>query len=440
MTTRWMTVVVIAMLLPFEFAFAQGGYGGPSMLSRGGNRPGRRGSAPVDLAVYGGLRGTVETGLTPVRLEQSGEIAKENRYGVQAEIGAYGSHAWRRTSMGLDYRGDYRKLMGTRAFDGTNQAISFDLSHTPNARTQFFFRNTGGITNRAFGGFAAPAGPTDDSLDLVNNELFDSKMYFNQANAGITLRTSARLAYSFSGNHFFVKRVNRQLTSVAGYGGAAAVSYRWSARTTISGQYQHIEFQYKSVYGHTAIDGGAFTFERQITRNFDVTLTGGGLRVHTVGTQQVELSEEVAAILGRTRGVSAFSRQDWVPQATAAAGYTLERSRFQAQISSAVVPGNGVYLTSQRQGASAGYSFTGTRNLSFGLSARYARLKSLGVDLRNMKVISGGGGMNYRLGWGLNFSTQLDYRSFDTPVRGREGFMLAVGLTFSRARLPLSIW
>jgi hypothetical protein len=41
----------------------------------------------------------------------------------------------------------------------------------------------------------------------------------------------------------------------------------------------------------------------------------------------------------------------------------------------------------------------------------------------------------------LNLSTQLDYRSFRTGgLAGREGFFVAIGLTVSPARIPVSIW
>src|SRR3712207_3862364 len=90
-----LAVSAVGCLLP-EVAFAQG-YGGPSMLSRGGNTPGRRGRTPVDFTFYAALRGTVDTGLTPVALDpETGDVQEDNPlYGVQAELGLYGSHAWK---------------------------------------------------------------------------------------------------------------------------------------------------------------------------------------------------------------------------------------------------------------------------------------------------------------------------------------------------------
>jgi hypothetical protein len=401
----------------------------------------------VDIAVYGAVRGTVENGLTPVRLATQGEgeedvIPSTNAYGGQAEIGAYGTHAWQKAVLGLDYRGDYRRTTRRNAFNGVNQAMSLDLSYTPSRRTQFFFRESLRISNRAFGGFAAPSMLDPSSLNLPNDELFDTRIYSSQTNVGAAVRTSARLAYIFSGDYFFMKRPDTRLVSTSGYRASAAAEYRFNARSSMAVQYQHMNFVFKRVYGNSNIDGGLVTFTRLVNRNTSVSLTGGLMRVHTVGTQQVELSEEVAAILGRTRGVASFDRVDLVPQYSANLTYSWERSQFTTQYMAAVVPGNGVFLTSQMRGASAGYSFTGIRRLSMGVSARYATRETLAIaSLQDQTTIAGGGGLNYALTRLFNISTQMDYRKFRTGgIRGREGYFIAVGLTVSPARLPLSIW
>jgi hypothetical protein len=395
----------------------------------------------VNLTAYGAIRGTVETGLTPIRLDGE-QVGSDRLTGVQAEIGGYGTHSWRKTTLGLDYRGDYRRVSQRLGYNGFNQVISLDLTYVPSPRKQFFVRESGGTLNRGFGGFAAPATSSRSDINLVNNELFDARSYFSQTNAGFVMRTSARLAYTFTGDYFFTKRPDPRLVGAAGYGGGASVEYRFSARSAISVDYQHLQFQFRRAYGNSDIDGSAVAYSRQVNRNLNVSVFGGMMRVHTIGTQQVELSEEVAAILGRSRGVASFSRTDWVPQGGATASYAWERSRFTAQYMSAVTPGNGVYLTSQMQEASVGYSFTGIRRLSLGVSSRYAKMKSLSIStIGDQNTIGGGGGLNYALTGLLSLSTQFDYRSFRTGgIAGREGYFLGVGLAVSGARVPLSIW
>jgi hypothetical protein len=412
------------------------------MLSRGGNRPGHRGRAPADLTAYAAIRGTVETGLTPVRLDAEGEIASDTRQGAQVELGAYGAHNWRRTSIGLDYRGDYRRATPKGGgFDGTNQALSLDLTQTLNRRTTAFIRQMGGTSTRAFGGFAAPAIVDPTSFGLVNNELFDTRTYFAQTSGGVIYQASARTSYTFNVDGFFVKRPDPRLVGVSGYRGTAGLNHRVTARTTIGAQFQYMKFQYPRVYGGTDAYGGVVTLKKEFTRKLTVDLTAGLLRVLTTGTERITLSPEIAAILGRSTGVAAFERLSWIPQTTANVTYLLERSRFTGGYMTGIDPGNGVYLTNQMQSAYAGYSFTGIRKLSLGLSARTMRNQSRSIDIGPMTSYGAGGGANYTLTRLMSLSTQVDYRTFGTSgVQAREGFFVSIGLSFSPTALPVSIW
>ncbi len=432
---------ILAIVISAQVALPQG-YGGPSMLSRGGNRPGQRGRAPVGFVVYGAVRGTLmESGLTPVQLEEDGTLVRDDTYGVQAEIGTYGTHSWRRTTLGLDYRGDYRYATYNSRYNGTNQALSLELLHTINRRTGVFFRQTGGTTNRAFGGFLAPSVTDPLSLNLTNDEVFDTRSYFAQTTAGVSYRSSARFTHTLSGDGFFTKRPDPRLISVWGYRASADSDYRITSRTTIGARYQYMIFEFPRAFSGSDMHGAAFKFSTRLTRNIDVNLMGGAIHLSTFGTQRVVLSPEVAALLGRLTGIEAYARTEWVPQFSGTVSYVLERSKFTAAYASILSPGNGVYLTSQRRAASVGYSFTGVRKLSMGISARYSQLISKASRERNLALIGGGGGLEYALTRHVNLSSQLDYRSFQSGgVRGREGFYFAVGLSVSPARIPLSIW
>src|SRR5688572_29093220 len=313
MHSRRAAIVLAAGVAVAEVALSQG-YGGPSILSRGGNRPGQRGRAPSDIVVYGGVRGTIDTGLTPVLLAEDGTVATREVYGVQAEIGAYGTHSWRRTVLGLDYRGDYRMTTRNRGYNGTNQALSLDIQHQVNPRLSFFFREAAGTTNRAFGGFAAPVNTDLSSLNLVNDEVFDTRQYFSQTTAGVAIRRSARTTFVVIGDGFFVKRPDPRLVSMAGYRATVGVNYRISSRTTIGGSYQYMTFNYSRAFAGSDMHGPIFSVVHRLTRNLELSLAGGFLRLNSFGTQRVTLSPEVAALLGRPTGVEAFTRDDTLPQ------------------------------------------------------------------------------------------------------------------------------
>lgn len=441
---NYRTAIILGVLTVVcaDSGFAQG-YGGPSMLSRGGNRPGQRGRAPVDIEVYGALRGVMETGLTPVRVEDDGTFSSDTLYSAQVEIGAYGTHSWKKAIVGLDYRGDYRKSTRSlfKNYDGTNQALALDIEYRATRRTQLMFRETAGTSNRAFGGFAAPATSDLNSLGLANNEVFDTRVYFTQTSLTVAHQTSARTTWVGSGDTFTVKRPDNALVSLTGYRATGSWNYRINRRDSLGVLYTYMRFDFRRVFGGSDMHGVALQAQRRLTRNIQLDLTAGGFLVDTFGTQRVQLSPEVAAILGRSSGVEAFNRRLYIPQIQASARYTLERSTFSLGYMAGANPGNGVYLTSRQDAISAGYSFTGIKKLSLGLSTNYSRLKSVGVDIGNLTSYRGGGGVNYSLSRLLNLSSQFDWRTYSSPgLRGREGYSVTLGITVSPAPLPLSIW
>ena len=58
---------------------------------------------------YVRINGIYDSGITPVSLNEKGEIPKQGGlFGVEANVGAYGSHEWKRKTLGLEYNGGYR--------------------------------------------------------------------------------------------------------------------------------------------------------------------------------------------------------------------------------------------------------------------------------------------------------------------------------------------
>lgn len=420
--------------------FAQG-YGGPSLLSRGGNQPGQRGRGPVDLNVYAAVRGSIETGLLAPIVDEAGNVDPQDIQGIQVELGGYGAKTWRRSSLGLDYRGDYRHYTRRKNFNGTNQALSLDYNFQPTRRLTLFARQTGGVSNRAFGGFSAPAFSSQENFGVPLNEVFDARTYFSQTSAGFAYRKSARTTLTALGEGFVVKRASRALIGMQGYRATGDYDYRLSRADSVGVIYNYIRFEFPRIYGGSDIHGLSARYHRRLNRNWDVSLLAGMYNVETVGTQRVELSPEVAAVLGRTSGVEAFRRVERQPQIDLTTTYTLQRSSLRMQYRTGIGPGNGIYVTSRQEGVDAGYSYTGIRRLSLGLSAGYTRFHSLALRLGDFKTIQGGGGINYKIADYWNLSAQFDRRKFDSPtIKGRSGYTLAIGLSFSPARIPLSIW
>jgi hypothetical protein len=226
-----------------------------------------------------------------------------------------------------------------------------------------------------------------------------------------------------------------------GYEAGAGVFYQLNRSTKVGARYEFIRFEYPRIYGGSDIHAVDLYYERRLSRNWGMKLTLGGYLANTVGTQRVELSPEIAAILGRSTGVEAFDRTATKPRIEATVDYTMRRSRWYAGYRSGANPGNGIYITTNQKNFNTGYSYTGFRKLSMGLSAGYTRYNSLGLTLEDFSTLQAGGGMNYRLMEHVDLSLQVDRRKFNAPgVSGRSGTSITFGLTFTPASIPLSIW
>ena len=105
------------------------------------------------------------------------------------QFGAYGAKSWKKTSMGLDYRGDYRKYSQANRFSGVNQALALDFTYRPARRLTYFNRLTAGTTNRAFGAFSAPAFSDQDNFGVPLNEVYDSRANFAQVSGGVAYQS-----------------------------------------------------------------------------------------------------------------------------------------------------------------------------------------------------------------------------------------------------------
>src|SRR5581483_5084763 len=101
-------------------------YGGPAILSRG-EMPNMAAPAPVTFRPFIGLNGVYDNGLIPVSVTPQGQIPNDNLYGVELNLGLYGYHNWKRTTIALDYKGDFRHYSQNSYYDGTDDILSLIL-------------------------------------------------------------------------------------------------------------------------------------------------------------------------------------------------------------------------------------------------------------------------------------------------------------------------
>ncbi|MBI3279701.1 MAG: hypothetical protein HYZ57_07670 [Acidobacteria bacterium] len=420
------------------------GVGGPSILSRGGERPGERGGEPIQLSVYGAISASYDSSLIARPLVTSSTaIPKVGLYGGEAEWGALGSHRWRRSQIGLDYRGTYGRYSRRGFLDGSQQILSLAYGTQLSRRWGITLQETAGTSNRAFGGLYNPGLVSSDLLGVPTNELFDYRFYFTQTSAYATYRRSSRVMFDFGGDYFNVKR-RSALISVEGYRAVGQVTRVLSRRSEVGAGYVFMHFGYPRAFGASDMHGVTIVYSHQFGRRWSLNVRLGGYRVETLATRRVQLSPEVAAILGtRFGGVEASYRVNYMPQGDLTLTYRLRRSLTATlSYSRGVSPGNGVYLTSAHETAGGGLSYSGRSRLSLGGTAGYSRYNSLfqtteGAYKNYFASLQGA----IRITGALHFTSSIGYRFFDTTgVQNRGGYFARIGLAFYPGSVPLPIW
>jgi hypothetical protein len=136
-------------------------YSGPAILSRG-QTPGLQSVAPIAFRPYIGVSGIYDTGLIPVAVTSTGKIASTDSYGEELDLGAYISHVWGGTTLGLNLQGDFRHYSNSYS-GGLDQSLSFNLTHQITRRWTFTVRNQAGVYSLNNYSLSSPLGGLDPS-------------------------------------------------------------------------------------------------------------------------------------------------------------------------------------------------------------------------------------------------------------------------------------
>jgi hypothetical protein len=110
------------------------------------------------------------------------------------------------------------------------------------------------------------------------------------------------------------------------------------------------------------------------------------------------------------------------------------------QYTSGASAGNGVYLTSRQDTASAGFNYTAARKWSFSASGGYSRLNGIGQGLQPYSQFTGGSGVTYSLTHAIQMLATYDARHQEiiNGVYLQNSYRATIGISFSPADIPLS--
>jgi hypothetical protein len=415
----------------------------PPVLSRGVG-PGMLRSATdsVPIRFYANISGIYETGLTPLSMDANGEIPNDSSYGVEAGIGAYGFHRWKRTLLGLDYRGTFYHYPTNTYYDGSDHALSLGVSHQATKRTYFTFRQSAGTTSRDILPYSPYSFTTPIYGQMPTQELFNNRTYYLNSMGDFTWRKSSRLSFNLGGSLSAVGRHSNGLVSEMTEQARGDMMYRLGRSHTIGIDYGFSHYSYSQNYGAAFMHTGALNYAAKLGKSWTFSLRGGIMSVDTQGLIRVAIDPVIAAIIGRPYGVEFYRRQNLIPTGGATLQRHFRKSSVSFSYSDGATPGNGVYLASRQRTAGAYYSYTGIYRWNFGASFDYTQYSTLSRNLENYKGYGGGVGASRALAHGLHFTSRLDTRQYEMYGSGfaRGTYRIAIGLAYSSGEGPLAIW
>jgi|SRR5579863_9596820 len=418
-------------------------YQGPGVESPGVGNIGTRSGEQVNLRLWGGISGAYDTYDQPVSTNSQGKLVGLGAlYGVEASVGAYGVHSWRRAQLAVDYVGLFRHYTNNSFYDGSDHALSLGYTFQQSRQWVFNLRQSAGTYSYNTGGVATTVSSDPNAIVTPSLGLFDTRTYFLDSSAYVTWMPTARTSYTFGGSGNKIIYHSNALADMNGYSLSGNINHIVSRNTSVGVSYVHTHYGYPSFFGASDINTFEGTYGATFGRAWTFTLRGGVFIAESLSVQAVALDPAVAALFPTTNV--------FLPlyfKSTDASGYAelkrqFRRASLSVQYTRAASPGNGVYLASRVDSAIARLSYTAMRKLNFGIDGGYYTLTSLGADLQQDTEYSGGAGLSYELVHAVHLTTRYDARHMELQLGGyqQSGYRVTFGLAFSPGNIPLSLW
>jgi hypothetical protein len=203
--------------------------------------------------------------------------------------------------------------------------------------------------------------------------------------------------------------------------------------------HHHFTQQFGNAYVHSVAGQYAATLGRRW--NFSSRL--GVYRLESERLGRAQLDPAIAAILGQTTATEAFHGVNYGLIAGATLSRPFRRSgQFTMSYNRTVLPGNGIYLTSQSDIAGLGYSYAGLRNWSLGAAASYTRLSTrLRQNLGSLESYFANVNVGRRIISSLHFGSSAGLRRIHyLNAQRQDTYQISIGFTFTPGEFPLSFY
>jgi hypothetical protein len=433
-------LTITALSLP---AFGQ--YAGPAILSRG-EAPAAMAAPQISFRPYLEVTGVYDTGLAGVAVvNAAGDLADQTSEGVEITAGISGSHSWRHTRVGLDYRGSFRHYTQKTFYDGTDQSLMLGITHQFTRHVSLSMRETAGIFSRDFGlvGLPQTAGYDPNTSVIPTTDFYDNRVIYLDTQADLVVQKTARLSFDLGGDGFLIRRRSSALYGVTGAMARADVQYRWTRRTTVGALYTYTHYDFTGILGGSDMHTIALSYATALSRWWELSGFAGISRVESRFVQDVPLSPAVQALLGFAVGPRLTYSVSYLPNIQARLSRTFPTGVAYITGERTITPGNGLFLTSHMTDVNLGYTFTGLRRWSFGANAGYAAAQSMGNLVGKYRTATGGFTVSRQISRSVHALMAVSARKYsspDFPKYNRPVYDVRIGLGFTPGDVPLRVW
>jgi len=207
--------------------------------------------------------------------------------------------------------------------------------------------------------------------------------------------------------------------------------------------YTYTHYDFTRILGGSDIHSAVITYATALSRWWEFSGFGGFARVENRFVQTVALSPAVQALLGYATGTQLTYSVSYLPNVQARLSRTFPNGVAYVLGQRTVTPGNGLFLTSNTTAVSAGYTFTGVRQWSFGVTGGYTRAESLGNVVGRYDTTSGGFTASRHITRAIHALVGFSGRRYSSPdfsKYNRPIYDLRIGLGFTPGDIPLRIW
>jgi hypothetical protein len=419
-------------------------YAGPAILSRG-EAPAAMATPEIDFRPFVELSAIYDTGLSGVEVNSQGQLGDEASAGLQITAGISGTHSWRHTKIGLNYRGSIQRYDHTTTLNSINQSLMLGIVHQVSPHVAVTLNENLGLYSQSYGAEGlAQTVPFDPSTTYApTSDFFDNRTEYLSTQANVIVQKTARLSFSLGGDGFLVERSSSALYGVTGASAHADVQYRLTRRSTIGANYTFTHFDYIGVLSSSDLHGVSGVYSVRLSRSLEFSGSGGFFRVETRFIQNVPIDPAIAALIGTPEGTVVLDRIDHVVSGSGRLSRTFSKGVAYVSGGRGVTPGNGLFLTSVSTSAMAGYNYTGLRRWSFGVSAGYNRADSIANVLGTYGSYNGkltASRQIVRNVHGIVSFSARRYDSVDFSLYNRFIYDVRVGVGYSPGDIPLRIW